>query len=200
MSVRPRAVDALISSNRILVIGPSGSGKTYLARRLARLLESPVIHLDACFWRPGWVSTPQAEWRQRVDTLIRPARWIMDGTYESTLQLRIAAADAIIVIERSRPACLWGVLQRTITHRSAPRPDAPRGQPIDRAFLRYIWQYPVRTRPLVQRLLAEHGRHKAVVVLNGPGDIDTLLLQVRTRLQASTGVQGSGRSRSEHVG
>lgn len=200
MSLRPRAVDALISSNRILVIGPSGSGKTYLARRLAGLLACPVIHLDACFWRPGWVSTPQAEWRQRVETLIQPARWIMDGTYESTLQLRIAAADAIIVIERSRPACLWGVLQRTITHRSAPRPDAPPRQPIDGAFLRYIWQYPVRTRPLVQELLAEHGRHKAVVVLNGPKDIAGLLSQLRTRPRASTGEHSSDRPRSEHVG
>jgi adenylate kinase family enzyme len=177
MSIRPQAVDDLISSDRILVVGPSGSGKTYLSRRLGELLDRPVVHLDACFWRPGWTSTPQDEWRQVVAGLIRPARWIMDGTYESTFRVRLAAADAVIVIERSRWTCLWGVLRRTMTHGNAPRPDAPPGQPIDRAFLRYIWRYPVRTRPLVRRLLAEHGRHTTVVVLDGPRDIDRLLLQ-----------------------
>ncbi len=177
MSISARAVDALISSNRILVVGPSGSGKTYLSRRLGELLDRPVVHLDTCFWRPGWISTPQDEWRRVVDGLIRPARWIMDGTYESTFQVRLAAADAVIVIERSRWSCLWGVLRRTMTHGNALRPDAPPGQPIDRAFLRYIWRYPGHTRPLVRHLLAEHGRHTTVVVLDSAKDIDRLVLQ-----------------------
>lgn len=197
MSLRPDAVDALLSADRILVIGPSGSGKTYLARRLAALLECPVVHLDACFWRPGWVSTPQAEWRQLVDTLIRPPRWIIDGTYESTLQTRITAADAIIVVERTRPGCLWGVLQRTLTYRRAPRPDAPAGQPLDRPFLRYIWQYPARTRPLVQHLLSEHGREKPVVRLNGPRQVNGLLSQLRTRRQEAAGAPWPS---SDHIG
>jgi hypothetical protein len=84
----------------------------------------------------------------------------MDGTYESTLPVRLAAADAVIVVERSRWSCLWGVLRRTLTHGSGPRPDAPPGQPIDRAFLRYIWRYPART---------------TMVVLDGPKDITRLL-------------------------
>jgi adenylate kinase family enzyme len=194
MSISAQVVDALVSSKRILVVGPSGSGKTYLSRRLAELLDHPVVHLDACFWRPGWISTPQDEWRRMVDGLIRPARWIMDGTYESTLPVRLAAADAVIVIERSRWTCLWGVLRRTMTHWNAPRPDAPPGQPIDRAFLRYIWQYPARTHPLVRHLLAEHGHHTTVVVLDGAKDIDRLLLQCdaspisaeRTRSESTT--------------
>ena len=176
MSISAQAVDALMSSNRIVVVGPSGSGKTYLSRRLGELLDRPVVHLDAHFWHAGWISTPQDEWRRVVDGLIRPARWIMDGTYESTLPVRLAAADAVIVLERSRWSCLWGVLRRTLTHGNGPRPDAPPGQPIDRAFLRYIWRYPARTRPLVRQLLADHGRHATMVVLDGPKDIARLLL------------------------
>jgi adenylate kinase family enzyme len=191
MAASPPALDALIASDRILVIGPSGSGKTYLSRRLAGLLDRPVVHLDACFWRPGWISMPQAEWREAVEALVQPPRWIMDGTYESTLPTRLAASDAVILLERSRWGSLLGVIRRSLTHRNQPRPDAPPGQPIDRAFLRYIWQYPARTLPLIRRLLAEHGRDKAVVVLKGRGDIDRLLSQVRGRLQSSQGIVDS---------
>lgn len=195
MAVDPTVLDALIASDRILVIGPSGSGKTYLSRRLAGLLDCPVVHLDACFWRPGWISTPQAEWRLAVDALVRPARWIMDGTYESTLPARLAAADAVILLERSRWGSLLGVIQRSVAFRNAPRPDAPPGQPIDRAFLRYIWNYPVRTLPLIRQLLAEHGRDKAVVVLKGRGDVDRLLRDVRERLRSDEGLPESTQPR-----
>jgi len=198
MATSPSAADALIASRRILVIGPSGSGKTYLSRRLAGLLDCPVIHLDACFWRPGWISTPQAEWRQAVEALVRPTHWIMDGTYESSLPTRLAAADAVVLLEQSRWGSLLGVIRRSVAYRNAPRPDAPPGQPIDRAFLRYIWQYPVRTLPLIRHLLAEHGRDRAVVVLKGHRGVDRLLGELQERLQTSRGIPEPRRPRSGH--
>ena len=38
----------------------------------------------------------------------------MYGTYESTLSLRIPAADALIVIEQSRLTCLWRIIERKL--------------------------------------------------------------------------------------
>jgi adenylate kinase family enzyme len=36
---------------RVAVIGCGGSGKTTLARQLGELLDLPVIHIDARYWR-----------------------------------------------------------------------------------------------------------------------------------------------------
>jgi len=179
MTSSGNAVARLASADRILVIGPSGSGKTYLSLLLARLLDRDVIHLDNRFWHPGWVSTPQAQWRESVHRMVEADRWLMDGTYESTLETRISAADTIIVIERSRLACLWGVIRRSIIHRSAPRPDAPPGQPIDRAFLCYIWRYPTQTRPAIDAAISQHGHGKNVIVVRGARGIRTLLAELR---------------------
>jgi uridine kinase len=62
----------------IAVDGRSGSGKTWLAGRLARPLDAPVIHLDDLY--PGWdgltrVADVLAEWV--IEPLARgePARW-----------------------------------------------------------------------------------------------------------------------------
>lgn len=172
-------IEGLRSAERILVVGPSGSGKTRLALRLGELLGLPVVHLDAHRWRPGWIALPDQDWRPVVAELTRAHEWIMDGTYESTLDLRFPAADAVIVLEVRRLTCLLGLLRRRFLDRRRPRPDAPAGQRIDRAFLRYLWRYPVATRPLLFAMLREHGDGKTVIVLHGRRRVRRLLEDIR---------------------
>jgi len=174
-------------AERILIVGPSGSGKTQLALRLGELLGLPVVHLDAHRWRPGWVALPDSDWRTVVAELTRAPAWIMDGTYESTLDLRIPAADAVIVLETRRLNCLWGLLRRRFLDGSRPRPDAPPGQRIDGAFLRYLWRYPGTTRPLLLAQLREHGDGKTVIVLHGRRHVDRLVQDI-ARLNSYGGV------------
>lgn len=173
----------LALSKRILVLGLSGSGKTTFSIRLGQILGIETIHLDACFWKPGWTSTPQPEWKAMVASLIEKESWIMDGMYESTLDLRIPAAETVIVIERSRLACLWGVLKRKATVDDYHRPDAPAGQKLDRAFLRYIWRYPAVTRPLLFDFIRRYGPDKALIQLGGPNDTRRFLQQIQRAVE-----------------
>ncbi len=167
------------SSKRILVLGSSGSGKTTFSIRLGQILQRNTIHLDAEFWQPGWVATPQSEWRAKVASLIEADSWIMDGTYESTLDLRIPAADSVIMIESSRWTCLWRVLKRKATVDDQRRPDAPGGQKLDRAFLRYIWRYPTVTRPIVLDAIRQYGPNKTTIQLTGSSQIENFLQQLQ---------------------
>jgi adenylate kinase family enzyme len=179
----PTLLEQLSASKRILVLGCSGSGKSTLARCLGSILGIELIHLDAHFWQTGWVPTAEPAWRARVASLTARESWIMDGTYERSLDLRIPAADTIIVVESTRLACLWRVVKRKITIDDLRRPDAPPGQPLDRAFLRYIWQYPAVTRPLVYRLIQEHGSHTRLIVLSSPRDVSHFVQRVRSTEQ-----------------
>jgi adenylate kinase family enzyme len=174
-------LDVLMSAKRILVLGPCGSGKTCLTRELSRILDLPAVHLDARFWQPGWISTPQPEWRRTVSSLVREKSWIMDGTYESTLDLRIPAAEAIIMLNRPRWLCLWGVVRRSLTYRNKPRPDAPSGQPIDIAYLRYIWRYPRQTDTLVHELIEQHGPQIPVIRLDDQENTQSFIASLQTR-------------------
>lgn len=51
---------------KIILIGSGGSGKSLLARQLGNILGIEVYHLDAIFWKPGWVGTPKEEQRKVV--------------------------------------------------------------------------------------------------------------------------------------
>lgn len=153
-----QAARVAVGARRTLVLGPPGSGKTTLTLRLAAAASLDALHLDAHFWQSGWIATPDDLWRERVTALAARPAWVMDGTYERSLPLRLPRADLVIVVHADRARSLWGVVSRRLLVRGG-RVDAPTGQRLDRAFLRYIVRYPSRTAPVVERAIEAHGRH-----------------------------------------
>ncbi len=142
-------MDAGIVENRmdkIIVLGSAGSGKSTLARKIGELLDIEVIHLDSYYWQPNWVATPDDEWTDKVKELLERERWVMDGNYTSSLELRIKAADAVIFLDRSRLFCLWRVFKRLMIYRGETRPELAEGcrEKVDLDFLNWIWHYPRR--------------------------------------------------------
>ena len=83
---------------KIIIIGSGGSGKSTLARKLGEMTRIPVFHLDALYWKPGWVPTPREEWNARVKALVNQDQWIIDGNYGGTLNIRMTEADTIIFL------------------------------------------------------------------------------------------------------
>lgn len=165
---------------RILVIGSGGAGKSTLARRLGARLGLEVIHLDALYWQPGWVEPPEEVWRGRVGELLRRESWVMDGNYSGTLAPRLEACDTVVFLDLPRVVCVWGALRRAFKYRGQARPDMARGCPeqLSFAFLRWIWNYPARSRPKVLRLLDERAAGKRVVRLRSRAEAEEFLAGV----------------------
>lgn len=153
---------------RIAVVGCGGAGKTTLANALGDRLAMPVIHLDEHYWQPGWVSTPDEQWREKQRELLSADRWIIDGNYSSTLDLRLGHADVVIVLDFPRWRCLLGVLRRWVTHYGRPvqAPGCP--ERVSFELLKWIWNYPTRGRMRLDTALARHAQHAAVIKLDSP--------------------------------
>lgn len=161
---------------RVLVIGSGGSGKTTVAQRLADRLRLPLIHLDRHYWRAGWIPTPANEWQRVVERMIAETRWVMDGNYGGTLDMRLAACDAVVFLDLPRHVCLWRIVKRGLRYRGRTRPDVAPGCPegLTWQFVSWVWTYPKRRRPGILDRLSKLTAQR-VVVLSSQKDVDRFL-------------------------
>jgi adenylate kinase family enzyme len=160
---------------RVLVLGGCGAGKSVFARQLGALIDAPVIHLDAEYFQPGWVEPEPAAWLARVAELTAAQRWIMDGTYHNTLQLRLPHADTAIVLDLPTPLCLSRIFLRIVTKYGRVRADAAPGCPerFDPEFITYAALYRKRILPRVLAHLKDFAGQ--VIVLRTPREVDAFL-------------------------
>jgi adenylate kinase family enzyme len=107
--------------DRILIVGCCGAGKSTLAARLGQHLDLPVISLDEIYYDADGAPIDDDEFTQAQQTMVRQPRWIIDGTYEATLPIRLAEADTVIFLDVPAALGLAGILQRWWTYGSRLR-------------------------------------------------------------------------------
>ncbi len=170
-----------MSMDRIVILGSSGSGKSTLARQLGSVLNLPVIHLDKYYWHSGWIGTPDEEWRQQVAALITGDKWIVDGNYRKTLNLRLKNADTLIFLDLPRWVCVWRAMKRRLQYVNRPRPDMAEGcvekilDPYFPQFVRGIWDYPNRARPRIMHQIKTFKIDNNVIWLRSTKDVNQFL-------------------------
>ena len=163
--------------NRVLIIGCPGAGKSTLALRLGQVTGLPVVHLDAHYWKPGWVETPREQWVQKVSDLVTGERWIIDGNCLGTIDQRLSAADTVVFLEAPRWLCLWRVLRRWRQYAGRTRPDmGPQcAEKMDLEFVRWIWDFPDHSRPKVIDSIRRNRNGRAMHVLRTTREVRRFL-------------------------
>lgn len=181
---------AYLFMRRVLVIGPGGSGKSTVSVQIGELTGLPVVHLDALYWQPGWVPMPQPEWRQTVAALAAGDRWVLDGNYGGSLDIRLPSCDSVdsvVFMDVPRYICIIRIVWRWLRYVARSRPEMGPGCPerLTWDFLLWIWNYPRRRRPdeHLRRLAALPPDH-AVHVLRSRRDVARFLMELQQRSEA----------------
>ncbi|SDX27803.1 Adenylate kinase [Amycolatopsis xylanica] len=164
---------------RVAVIGGSGSGKTTFADRLGQATGLPVTHLDELYWQPGWTQLPLPEFRARQEELVAHDRWIIDGNYSSTMDIRLPLADTVIFLDLPRRIRMRRVLVRTARRfgRTGPAPGCV--ERLDPEFLRWVWRWDLDSRERVTDGLREHASHARQLLVTSPREAKLLLRRLR---------------------
>lgn len=156
---------------RVIVIGSSGSGKSTFARRLRDMTGLPLYYLDMIWHKPDKTNISKDEFDRRLNEILSADRWIIDGNYQRTLEVRLKKCDTVFLFDLPLEACLAGAEARVGTKRE----DMPWVEnELDEEFRQWIVDFPRKQLPEIYGL-PEKYKDKNIVVFKSREDAETYL-------------------------
>jgi adenylate kinase family enzyme len=160
---------------KVIIIGCPGSGKSTFARKLHEKLSLPLFHLDMLYWNKDRTTVTKDLFFERLNDAMSKPGWIIDGNYNSTMEMRMSACDTVFFLDYPTSVCLEGIEAR----KGKSRPDMPwteRGD-YDKEFIDFIKSYNSQTRPEVIKLLEKYSS-KNIIIFHSRNDADEYLSSV----------------------
>ena len=111
--------------SKISIIGGSGTGKTTLSESLSKELKIPVYHIDGIHHLKDWKVRDKDERDKMILDIVRRDKWIIDGTYKTTLGERLENSDLTIYLDYSTLSQIKGVMGRFIKNHGEEKPEIP---------------------------------------------------------------------------
>lgn len=92
----------------------------------------------------------------------------------------MAEADTIIFMDMNRYLCTYRVFKRMVMYRNKTRPDMGTDCPerFDLNFLKWIWDYPNKQKPMILLGLDNLSQDKTVITLTSSQEVTTFLTRI----------------------
>lgn len=161
---------------KIIVIGCPGSGKSTLSKKLHKIMQIPLYHLDLMFWNSDKTNVGREVLVEKTKAIFKNDSWIIDGNYGSTMELRMQKCDTVIFLDYDVNVCLQGIKNRQGKFRS----DMPwiSSNEDETEFIEFIKNYNADSRPKVLGLLEKY-KEKNIVILKNRLQADELLAKIK---------------------
>ena len=139
---------------KVLIIGCPGSGKSTFGRKLKCITDLPLYHLDMMFWNNDRTTVAKEIFIERLKKTMSNSKWIIDGNYGSTMEMRIKECDTVFFLDYPTNVCIEGIESR----KGQPRSDMPWTENgyTDEEFIDFIKSYNLKVRPEVISLLKKY--------------------------------------------
>ena len=158
---------------KVVIIGCPGSGKSTFARALAKKTELPLHHLDNMYWNADRTHVEKPVFLQRLKEAMDTEAWIIDGNYNSTMEMRVTAADTVFFLDYPVEVCLEGAEKRKGTVRTdIPWVEAKDDR--DDEFINFINAFRADSRPKILELLGGF-KDKTIVTFTSRAEADEYL-------------------------
>lgn len=171
--------------NKVAVIGCGGAGKSTFSRVLSKVLNIQVYHLDKLNWKPGWVPTPKDEWDDIIQNLVDKEKWIIDGNYGRTLDIRLNSTDTIVFLNMPTYLCIYRIVKRRFMYHGKSRPDMDEGCPekLDINYVKWVWGYNRNQKPRILHKLKTLSSKKNVIILSNSSEVDKFISDLKNNKQ-----------------
>jgi len=161
---------------KVIIIGCPGSGKSTFARRLCDITGIPLYHLDMMYWNADRTTVEKKVFLERLQNSMSNPEWIIDGNYQSTMEMRIKECDTVFFLDYPSDVCLSGISER----KGKKRSDMPwvENDNTDEEFIDFVKRYNSESRPEVIKLLEEYSS-KDITVFTSREDSEKYLLSLK---------------------
>lgn len=135
---------------RLAVIGLPGSGKSTFSKKLGKILNLPVHHLDNHVFdgeeRRDWL-----DFFLIKNALVNKNSWIIEGCSIRTLEMRYRRADTVIYLHLPRFVCIWRACKRAFTFdQRIAETGCLKG--INWQLVKFIWNFDRDKREFIEQL------------------------------------------------
>ena len=146
--------------NKIIVLGCSGSGKSTFSRKLQAITGLPLIHLDNVWWKEDRTHITRDEFDARLDEILKGDKWIIDGDFSRTYEVRFKACDTVIFLDYSLEECMNGIIERV----GKDRADIPWTEStLDPELVKLVEDYERDNRPVVLSLIEKYPGREVII-------------------------------------
>lgn len=162
--------------NKAIIIGCPGSGKTTFAEKLQKCTDLPLYYLDAIWHKPDKTHIPREEFDQRIAEIFETPKWIIDGNYKRTIEMRMKQCDTVFLFDLPVEVCLQGVTDRV----GKERYDLPWLETeLDSEFKQFIEDFPKDTLPYIYELIEKYKDDKRVIIFKSREEADGFIEKLR---------------------
>lgn len=163
---------------KVIIIGCPGAGKSTFARALRDATKLPLYYLDMIWHKPDKSNVTREEFDTRLNQIIRGDEWIIDGNYQRTLEVRLAACDTVFLLDYPMEVCLAGAQSRIGTKRE----DIPWVETeFEEEFKQWIMNFPSEQRPKIYELLEDYREEKNILVFKSRFETEQYLKNITGR-------------------
>lgn len=97
---------------KAIIIGCPGSGKSTFANKLRNITKLPLYHLVMIWHKEDRTTITKEEFDVKLSNLLEKDRWIIDGNYQRTLEMRLKECDTVFLMDYPLDICIAGVKSR----------------------------------------------------------------------------------------
>ncbi len=157
---------------RAMVIGCPGAGKSTFARKLRDITGLPLYYLDMLWHKPDKTNISREEFDRKLSVILEKDKWIIDGNYQRTLEMRLCKCDTIFLLDFSTEDCIAGVQSRI----GKKREEMPWIETeFDEEFRRAIMDFHAMKIPQIYRLLGTYQDGREVTIFKSRKEADVYI-------------------------
>ena len=160
---------------KVIIVGCPGAGKSTFARKINQITNLPLYHLDMLWHKPDRTNISKEKFDEELKKILKKDKWIMDGNYQRTLEMRLKECDTAFLLDYPLEVCLSGAQSRI----GKKREDLPwLEEKFDENFKNWILNFEKEKLPQIYDLLDKYKENKNIVIFKSREEADNYIKNI----------------------